>query len=394
MLFTLLAWVWNPIKDIQLGPLTLHVYSLMFVLAFTLGYLLMTWMFDQDGIERKYLEPLVSWTVVGTIFGARIGHVVFYEPELFIQDFWSVFLPIQTVPEFRFTGFAGLASHGATIALILTTLYYSRKILKKNPFFIYDRLGIVVALAGGFIRIGNFFNSEIIGKPAGDATIGVIFPQASREYGAVVPRYPTQLMEATGYFLLFILLICLYRFTKKKYQQGWLFGLFFFLLWLIRFVVEFWKEPQGEEFIHFGGLNTGHILSIPFMLAGIFIMLYSKKFQTKEYDFIEKIQNKLKEISFDETIVYIDANYQFIPTAFRNGEVYNEKNQNNGSCKIFAFAQILNLSKEETLHLFGDFYRKDVLKHPENTDHQNIRNFIKSGWKGIHFEGKALTKNK
>jgi phosphatidylglycerol:prolipoprotein diacylglycerol transferase len=215
--------------------------------------------------------------LLGTIFGARMGHVIFYQPELFHQDFWSVFLPIRTKPTFAFTGFSGLASHGATIALIFTTLWYSFKIIKKNPFWVYDRIGIVVALGGAFVRIGNFFNSEIIGKPtpAGSA-FAMLFPQQSSEYGPVVPRYPTQLFEAAGYFLLFVLLWILYRYTNKKYQQGWLFGLFFIILWAIRFFVEFLKEPQGDEFIHWHGLNTGQVLSIPFMIAGVVIMFYSK----------------------------------------------------------------------------------------------------------------------
>lgn len=258
--------------------MTLHYYSLMFVLAFGLGYFLMNKMFRIDHVDQKYLEPLFTWTLVGTILGARLGHVIFYQPELFKEDFWSVFLPIQTKPEFKFTGFSGLASHGATIAVILTTLWYSYKIIRKNPFWVYDRLGIVVALGGTFVRIGNFFNSEIIGKPTpAGSPFGILFLQQSSEYGPTVPRYPTQLFEATGYFLLFLLLWFLYRRTDKKYQQGWLFGLFFFLLWAIRFMIEFLKEPQGDEFITLGGLNTGQVLSLPFMLAGLVIMLTSNR---------------------------------------------------------------------------------------------------------------------
>lgn len=277
-MLTFLYSTWNPSTGIHLGPITLHYYSLMFILAFGLGYILMTKMFKIDLVNQKYLEPLFTWTLVGTILGARLGHVIFYQPELFKQDFWSVFLPIQTKPEFKFTGFSGLASHGATIALIFTTLYYSYKIIKKNPFWVYDRLGIVVALGGTFVRIGNFFNSEIIGKPApANSPFAVLFPQQSSEYGAIVPRYPTQLFEAGGYFLLFIVLWYLYLKTRKKYQQGWLFGLFFIILWAIRFFVEFLKEPQGDEFITFAGLNTGQILSIPFMIAGFVIMYTSKQ---------------------------------------------------------------------------------------------------------------------
>ncbi|WP_068945031.1 prolipoprotein diacylglyceryl transferase [Chryseobacterium timonianum] len=272
--------MWDPSKGIHIWFFTLHFYSLMFVFAFGFGYILMTRIFKIDNVNQKYLEPLFTWTLIGTILGARLGHVIFYQPELFKEDFWSVFLPISTKNGIKFTGFSGLASHGATIALILTTLYYSYKIIKKNPFWVYDRLGIVVALGGAFVRMGNFFNSEIVGKPADpNSPFALLFPQQSSEYGLTVPRYPSQLFEAAGYVALFILLWILYRKTNKKYQQGWLFGLFFIILWAIRFFVEFLKEPQGDEFIQIGGLNTGQVLSIPFMIAGVIIMIISKKFK-------------------------------------------------------------------------------------------------------------------
>lgn len=105
---------------------------------------------------------------------------------------------------------------------------------------------------------------------------------------------------------------------------------------------------------------------------------------------LDKIRNTPEEVSFQEVIAYIDENYTFTPAKFTNGEVVNEENQNNGSCKIFSFAKKQGLSVEQTLHLFGDYYRVDVLQHPENEDHQNIRNFIKFGWEGISFEGEAL----
>ncbi|PIF45139.1 prolipoprotein diacylglyceryl transferase [Chryseobacterium sp. 52] len=272
--------IWDPSKGIQLGPVTLHFYSLMFVFAFGFGYVLMLRIFKIDNVNQKYLEPLFTWTLIGTILGARLGHVIFYQPELFKQDFWSVFLPISTKNGLKFTGFSGLASHGATIALIFTTLYYAFKIIKKNPFWVYDRIGIVVALGGAFVRIGNFFNSEIVGKTVDpNSPFAILFPQQSSEYGFTVPRYPSQLFEAIGYVCLFILLWVLYRKTNKKYQQGWLFGLFFIILWAIRFFVEFLKEPQGDEFIHIGSLNTGQVLSIPFMIAGVVIMIISKRFK-------------------------------------------------------------------------------------------------------------------
>ncbi|WP_294282697.1 HopJ type III effector protein [uncultured Chryseobacterium sp.] len=104
----------------------------------------------------------------------------------------------------------------------------------------------------------------------------------------------------------------------------------------------------------------------------------------------EHLEKSAGEISFQEVIAFIDMHYDFTPTRFTNGNTVNEAGQNNGSCKVFSFAQLNGLSKEETLNLFGDFYRKDVLKNPEGTDHQNIRNFMQTGWEGISFEGKAL----
>ena len=276
-MLTFLYSTWDPSTGIPLGPVTLHYYSLMFIFAFGLGYYLMTKIYTIDNVNLKYVEPLFTLTLIGTIFGARLGHVIFYQPELFREDFWSVFLPIRTKPHLEFTGFAGLASHGAAIVLPLTTLYYSLKIIKKNPLWVFDRVGIPIALAGLFIRMGNFFNSEIIGKPAPEnSPLAILFPQQSTEYGAIVPRYPTQLFEAGGYFLLFIVLWVIYRYTKKKYQQGWLFGFFFAVLWSIRFLVEFLKEPQGVEKITIGILNTGQVLSIPLILVGLGFMLYSK----------------------------------------------------------------------------------------------------------------------
>ena len=108
------------------------------------------------------------------------------------------------------------------------------------------------------------------------------------------------------------------------------------------------------------------------------------------HEFLELLQNNPKHISFSQTIATIDANYDFTPTAFKNGELVNEAGQNSGSCKLFSFAQLHNLSVDQTLDCFGDYYRIDVLQHPDATDHQNIRNFMRTGWSGIHFDGSAL----
>ena len=191
-MLTLLYSTWDPSTGIHLGPVTLHYYSLMFIFAFGLGFALMTRIYKIDNVNEKYVEPLFTYTLIGTILGARLGHVIFYQPELFKEDFWSVFLPIRTKPELEFTGFSGLASHGATIALIFTTLYYAYKIIKKNPFWVYDRIGIPVALGGAFVRIGNFFNSEIIGKPT-DVSWAFVFLKIDN-----IPRHPAQLRPRGG----------------------------------------------------------------------------------------------------------------------------------------------------------------------------------------------------
>lgn len=281
-LSTLLYYTWDPSKGIEIGSFTLHYYSLMFVLAFGIGYYLFVKMFKIDHESDKNLDTIFTWTLLGTILGARLGHVFFYEPELIKTDFWAVFLPIQTIPEFKFTGFSGLASHGAAIVLVCTTIFLAIKVLKKNPLWLLDRLAITVALAGFFIRFGNFFNSEIIGKPAPDKWYAVKFPQQSISYGEIVPRYPTQLFEAFSYLALFFIMWFIYLYTKKKYNQGWLFGFFFAVLWSIRFLVEFLKEPQGDEKITLGILNTGQVLSIPLVIIGILVMIYSKKLKYED----------------------------------------------------------------------------------------------------------------
>ena len=281
-LSTLLYYTWDPSKGIEIGSFTLHYYSLMFVLAFGIGYYLFVKMFKIDHESDKNLDTIFTWTLLGTILGARLGHVFFYEPELIKTDFWAVFLPIQTIPEFKFTGFSGLASHGAAIVLVCTTICLAIKVLKKNPLWLLDRLAITVALAGFFIRFGNFFNSEIIGKPAPDKWYAVKFPQQSISYGEIVPRYPTQLFEAFSYLALFFVMWFIYLYTKKKYNQGWLFGFFFAVLWSIRFLVEFLKEQKKKKKITLGILNTGQVLSIPLVIIGILVMLYSKNFKYED----------------------------------------------------------------------------------------------------------------
>jgi len=211
--------------------------------------------------------------VIAILVGARLGHVIFYQSELITQDPLAVLLPIETVPEFKFTGFRGLASHGAAIGVIIAMFIYNKKVLKKHILWIFDRVVIPVASGAIFVRIGNFMNSEIIGKPT-NTEFGVVFQKLGEDF----PRHPAQLYEAIGYVFVFLILWFVYRKTEKRTQLGYLFGLFLVLLWSVRFIVEFFKKSQGGfEDILGDTLSTGQWLSIPFIMAGVYLMVKSTK---------------------------------------------------------------------------------------------------------------------
>ncbi|HLV38682.1 prolipoprotein diacylglyceryl transferase [Xanthomarina sp.] len=306
----LLKFDWNPISGIDIiGNFKLHFYSMMWIIAFLLGWYIMKRIFIKEKIKLEYLDPLFIYTVFATMLGARLGHVIFYQSELISQDFFSIFLPFRFHPEFEFTGFQGLASHGAAIGIIIGMYLYRRKYKYKTLMWILDRVVIPVASGAIFIRIGNFINSEIIGKIT-DSAFGVRFiqdqygpgeamqltgmqnPKAAYDAIASNPqfqellqevpyRHPAQLYEAFCYVFVFLILWYFYTKTSKANQSGFLFGLFLVLLWTIRLFVEFVKEPQGDEYITLMGLNTGQMLSVPFILIGFYFMfVYKPKNQT------------------------------------------------------------------------------------------------------------------
>ncbi|NEW78540.1 MAG: prolipoprotein diacylglyceryl transferase [Gelidibacter sp.] len=269
---------WNPSPEIfKIGSFAVRYYSLMFVIAFMLGLFLMKKIFINDNIPIEKLDSLFIYTIIGTLLGARIGHFLFYEPEFFFRKPLEVLLPFRFSPKFEFTGYAGLASHGAVIGIITAMYFFSKNVLKKPILFILDRITIPVAAAGVFIRLGNLMNSEIIGKPT-NSDYGFIFRQLGEDF----PRHPSQLYEAFGYLLVFILLWFVYWKTDKMKKSGYLFGLFFALLWSVRFLVEFFKEKQvegGENWML--GLNTGQVLSIPLIIMGLYFMFRKTKDETK-----------------------------------------------------------------------------------------------------------------
>ncbi|MGV6846112.1 MAG: prolipoprotein diacylglyceryl transferase, partial [Lutibacter sp.] len=171
----LLSIDWNPSPILfKLGPLAIRYYSLMFVIAFTLGLYLMKKIFIKDQIPIEKLDTLFMYAVIATLAGARLGHFLFYDPSFLFHHPLEVILPFKFSPKFQFTGYAGLASHGAAIGLIIAMYIYSKKVIKKPILFILDRISIPVAAGAIFVRIGNLMNSEIIGKPT-HSNYGFVF---------------------------------------------------------------------------------------------------------------------------------------------------------------------------------------------------------------------------
>ena len=267
--------VWEPASDgIRLfGDFKIHYYSLMWMIAFIFGLQIMKKIYKNEGESESKMDSLFMYSVLGIMIGARLGHVIFYQSELFREDFFSVFLPFKFSGGFEFTGFRGLASHGAAIGMIISMYIYNKKILKKSVLWILDRVVIPCALGAIFIRIGNFFNSEMIGKPASeDLPWAIIFKDMDS-----IPRHPGQLYEAFGYIFVFLILFLLYWKTNKRQQEGFLFGLFLLLLMAVRVFAEQFKIAQvdgREDWIL--GLNTGQVLSIPFLLIGLYFMFFHK----------------------------------------------------------------------------------------------------------------------
>ena len=185
----ILKFDWNPVTGIDIvGNFKLYFYSLMWVVAFILGWYIMKRIFTKEKISIDYLDPLFIYTVLATMLGARLGHVLFYQSELISQDFFSIFLPFKFKGGFEFTGFQGLASHGAAIGIIFGMYLYRRKYKYKSILWILDRIVIPVASGAIFIRIGNFINSEIIGKASGDFPLGVRFIQDQYYKREIVQR--------------------------------------------------------------------------------------------------------------------------------------------------------------------------------------------------------------
>jgi prolipoprotein diacylglyceryl transferase len=311
--------IWNPSEGFQIGSFTLHFYSLMFVIAFTLGWFIMKPIFKRENEPIEKLDSLLVYMVLSILIGARLGDVIFYHWfDYYPNHLLEIFLPIRENPNetifgfikgWEFTGYRGLASHGAAISVIIFMFFYTKKVLKKPILWILDRIVLPVASGGIFVRLGNFFNSEIYGPITNSNPFyGVKFIREdefwadkniyeitktnnlNQAYNAIekdpnfayilneIPfRHPSQLYEAFGYVFVFAILFFLYWKTDARLKQGFLFGLFLVLLFTVRIIVEFVKESQGGFESVLGILSTGQWLSIPFILAGFFFIFNAKK---------------------------------------------------------------------------------------------------------------------
>ena len=268
--------VWNvdPVL-FTAGPITVRWYGLMFAIGFLVGYELVSRMYKHEGAPEKWLPVLLIYVVIATIVGARLGHVFFYEWEYYSQH------PLEILKIWE----GGLASHGGTIAIILAVILYSIFVTKKSPLWTFDKLVIAIALVGGLIRLGNLMNSEIYGC-ATDLPWGFMFIR-SREWHQLYegqPVHPTQIYEALCYFGLFALLMWMYWKKNAEERPGLILGVFFIGIFLPRFIIEFIKNNQ-VAFEADMMLNMGQLLSIPFILLGVGLVIYAMLRPRQKFNF-------------------------------------------------------------------------------------------------------------
>ena len=313
-----LGITWNPNDTLlTLGPLQIKYYNMLWIVAFAVGWFIMKRIFNNENKTSQQLDALFIYTVLATMIGARLGHVFFYDWDYYKNHLVEILLPIREregsalfgiINGYEFTGFTGLASHGAAIGIILAMFLLYRKYRDLRPMWMLDRVVIPVAIGGFFVRLGNFFNSEINGKITDENFIFAtrfvrdsddmppstvlritkenslnaaykaleLNPKFSQYLEAIPFRHPVQLYEGVGCIIIFLILYWLYWKTDKGSRTGYLFGMFLVLLWTVRFFAEFVKKSQGGFEESLGIFSTGQWLSIPFILIGLYLVLRPK----------------------------------------------------------------------------------------------------------------------
>lgn len=278
--------VWNPNPALIEWPITIRWYSMMFAIGFWIGFNIVAAMFKREGAPEKWLGILLIWVAAGTVIGARLGHVFFYEWDYYSQHPWKILATWE----------GGLASHGGTIGVMLAVCGFSYFTSRRSPLWTFDRLVVAIALVGCLIRIGNLMNSEIFGH---ETTLpwGFMFVR-SREWHELyegVACHPTQIYEALCYLALFGLLMWMYWKKNAGERPGLIFGVFFIGIFLPRFFIEFIKNPQ-VDFEKDMALNMGQLLSIPFVLFGIFLAVHAMIRPRIHIDYPNKFPDEKKAV--------------------------------------------------------------------------------------------------
>jgi len=266
----IIEWNVDPVIFWITDTFPLKYYGLFFMTGLLLAHYIIKRIYIKENIPIENLEKLFIYIVVGTLLGARLGHCLFYDPSYYFQNPVEILLPIKKIGDsYQFIGFQGLASHGGAMGVLIAIALYCKK-YKTNFLWVLDRVAIVAPIAAAFIRFGNFMNSEIYGKPT-DGSWGVVFQRDD-----LIPRHPSQLYEAFSYLLIFGILFLTYKNRAKEKANGLIFGVFLVLLFLTRFLIEFFKENQvGFESEMF--INMGQVLSIPFIIIGLILIITRKR---------------------------------------------------------------------------------------------------------------------
>jgi len=269
MILNYINWNVDP-KIINVFGIPIRYYGLLFVSGLILCIYILGRIYKRENIPNEHLEKLSIYGMIGILVGARLGHCLFYEPSYYLSHPLEMILPIAFSHDgIKFIGYQGLASHGGVLGLLIALYFYSRK-TKHSMIDTFDLIAVVIALEFCFIRLGNFMNSEIIGIPA-TKPWSVIFERVDN-----IPRHPAQLYEAISYFIIFIIMMILYKKMRDKLKNGFFFGLATVLCVTARFLIEFVKENQVgfEDGMKF---NMGQLLSLPYLVVGIGFIIYGLK---------------------------------------------------------------------------------------------------------------------
>ena len=261
---------WNPdIVALDLGFIAIRWYSLCWAIGLVAVYLLMHKLYKQQKISEEKFDPMFMYCFLGILIGARLGHCLFYEPGYYLSHPVEMILPIRNVPGqgWKFTGYEGLASHGGTLGLMIALWLYAKHVGLKFM-HVLDNVAIVTPICACAIRLGNLMNSEIIGRPT-DLPWAFIFEKVD-----MLPRHPGQLYEAICYAIFFFIGWAIYRKKPQLVGSGFFFGLCLFLIFTSRIFIEYTKENQ-EAFEDGMLLNMGQLLSIPFVVLGLYCMIKS-----------------------------------------------------------------------------------------------------------------------